>query len=95
MGLVAWGERRRRHGLPLTPSVIFAIRGFRMLKLVGLLLASAGAYWMFRKRRPVLDAGAEPGYATDSPTVAAMPPAKDFQSPARSVADYPGSQSTG
>ena len=66
-----------------------------MVKLVGLLLAATGAYWMFRKRRPVHDAGAEPGHATDSPTVAAMPPAKDFQTPERSVADYPGSQSTG
>jgi hypothetical protein len=66
-----------------------------MVKLVGLLLAATGAYWMYRKRRPVHDAGAEPGRATDSPTVAAMPPASDFKGSAQSVADYPGNQSTG
>jgi hypothetical protein len=81
-----------------------------MIKVVGLLMAAAAAgYWMFRRKRttsPEMSAGNMPSQmgsgessmhsGRESPSVAVSPRRDEtgLASPQRSVADYPGSQSS-
>ena len=88
-----------------------------MIKVVGLLIAAAAGYWMFKGKRTTsselstedmtskmrsgkgsMHSGRQPEYAgSESPSVAVSPPRDETvaASPQRSVADYPGSQSSG